>query len=189
MASATRTLPRPSGSTALVAALCGLAAVLFGMASTVPAAESGQSRDEPGMVRVTVEVELSCPSCAQGLVRRLGRLEHVAGVEVLPADGRIVLGVEHGRRLDLAAVRDTVRNAGFLPDAVAVVAVGHLTDVDGTAALALAPDFVLPLATGEPTEALATEAGGRLVRVRGHWHWQDPADGPGVLQVESFEIR
>ena len=187
MASATRTLPRPSGSTGLPKVLCGLAALLFGIVPTDAAAAGAQSPEEPGMVRVTVEVELSCPSCAQGLVRRLGRLEHVAGVEVLPADGRIVLAVEPGRRLDLAAVRDTVRNAGFLPDAVAVVAVGHLTDVDGTAALALSPDFVLPLATGEPTAVLATEAGGRLVRVRGHWH--DPADGPGVLQVESFEIR
>ena len=187
MESATRTLPRPSGSTGLAAVCCGLAVVLFGMASTVPAAAAGQSRDEPGIVRVTVEVELSCPSCAQGLVRRLGRLEHVAGVEVLPADGRIILAVEPGRRLDLATVRDTVRNAGFLPDAVAVVAVGHLTDLDGAPALALSSGFALPLAGGAPTAALATEAVGRLVRVRGHWH--DPADGPGWLQVESFEAR
>ncbi len=188
MESATRTPPRPTGSTGLAAVCCGLAAVLLAMASTVAAAAFKQSQDEPGMVRVTVEVKLSCPSCAQGLVRRLGRLEHVAGVEVLPADGRIVLAVEPGRRLDLAAVRDTVRNAGFLPDAVAVVAVGHLADVDGTPALALSPDFALPLViSGKPNAALATEAGGRLVTVRGRW--RDPADGPGRLQVDSFEIR
>ena len=186
MESATRTLPRPSGSAGLAAAFCGLVALLLGMAPADPAA-AAQSRDEPGMVRVTVEVELSCPSCAQGLVRRLGRLEHVAGVEVLPADGQIVLTVEPGHGLDLAAVRDTVRNAGFLPDAVAVVAVGHLTEVDGTPALALSPDFALPLAAGGPTAALATGADGRLVGVRGHWH--DPADGPGRLLVESFETR
>ncbi len=187
MESGTRTPARPSGSTGLAAAFCGVAALLLGMASTDPAAAAVQSQDEPGMVRVTVEVELSCPSCAQGLERRLGRLEHVAGVEVLPADGRIVLSVEPGRRLDLAAVRDTVRNAGFLPDAVAVIAVGHLTDVGGAPALALSPDFALPLATGPATAALATEAGGRLLRVRGHWH--DPAVGPGRLQVESFQTR
>ena len=187
MESATRTPARRSGSARLAAAFCGLAALLLGMAPADPAAAASQSQDEPGMVRVTVEVELSCPSCAQGLVRRLGRLEHVAGVEVLPADGRIVLAVEPGRRLDLAAVRDTVRNAGFLPDAVAVVAVGHLTDVDGTPALALASDFALPLADGGLTAGLATEAGGRLVTVRGRW--RDPADNPGRLQVDSFEIR
>lgn len=187
MASATRTSSRPSGSPGLPAVLCGLAALLFGTAPTESAAAAAQSLEEPGMVRVTVDVELSCPSCAQGLVRRLGRLEHVARVEVLPADGRIVLAVEPGRRLDLAAVRDTVRNAGFLPDAVAVIAVGHLTDVDGLLALALAPDFALPLDGRAPTAALATEAAGRLVMVRGRWH--DPADGPGRLQVDSFETR
>lgn len=184
MASATRTPPpRPSGSTVPAAVCCGLVVLLLGVAPTDPAAAAARSPDEPGMVRVTVEVELSCPSCAQGLVRRLDRLEHVAGVEVRPADGRIVLAVEPGRRLDLAAVRDTVRNAGFLPDAVAVIAVGHLTHVDGTPALALAPDFALPLViTGKPTTALAAEAGRRLVRVCGYW--DDPADGPGRLQVE-----
>lgn len=188
MESATCIPSRPSASAGRAAAFCGLAALLLGMAPTDPAAAAAPAEDEPGMVQVTVEVELSCPSCAQGLVRRLGRLEHVAGVEVLPADGRIVLAVEPGRRLDLAAVQDTVRNAGFLPDAVAVVAVGHLTDVDGTPALALSPDFALPLViTGKPTAALATEAGGRLVTVRGHW--RDPADGPGRLQVDSFETR
>ena len=187
MESATRTPPRPSGSAGLAAVACGAVALMFGPVPMDSAAAATQSRDEPGMVRVTVEVELSCPSCAQGLVRRLGRLEHVAGVEVLPADGRIALAVEPGRRLDLAAVRDTVRNAGFLPDAVAVIAVGRLTDVDGSPALALAPDFALPLAAGAPTAALATEAGGRLVTVRGYWH--DPADGPGRLQVYSFETR
>ncbi len=161
MESATRTPSRPSGPTGLVAVFCGLAALLFGLAPTDSAAAAAPSRDQPGMVRVTVEVELACPSCAQGLVRRLGRLEHVAGVEVLPADGRIDLAVEPGRRLDLAAVRDTVRNAGFLPDAVAVIAVGRLTHVDGTPALALSPDFALPLAPGAPTAALAAEAGGR----------------------------
>ena len=187
MESATRSPSRPSGSARLAAAFCGLAALLFGMAPTDAAGVAAPAGDEPGMVRVTVEVELSCPSCAQGLVRRLGRLEHVAGVEVLPGDGRIVLAVEPGRRLDLAAVRDTVRNAGFLPDAVAVVAVGHLTDADGAPALALSPDFALPLAAGAQTAALASEAGGGLVTVRGHWH--DAADGPGRLQVDSFETR
>ena len=167
MESATRTPLRPSGSKGLAAAFCGLAALLFGLAPTDPAAAATPSPEESGMVRVTVEVELSCPSCAQGLVRRLRRLEHVVGVEVLPVDGRIVLAVEPGRRLDLAAVRDTVRNAGFLPDAVVVIAVGHLTDVDGMPALALAPDFALPLTGAAPTAALATEAGGRLVTVRG----------------------
>ena len=183
MESARRIPPRRLGSTGLAAAACGLAALLLGLVSTNPGAAAAQPRGEPGMVRVTVEVELSCPSCARGLERRLHRLEHVAGVEVRLADARIVLTVEPGRHLDLAAVRDTVRNAGFVPDGVAVVAVGHLTDVDGTPALALSTDFALPLDAAAPAAALASEAGGRLLRVSGHWH--DPPDGPGRLRVES----
>ena len=88
---------------------------LAGQAGAPAEPRSLQARDEPGMVRVTVEVELSCPSCAMGLERRLNRLEHVAGVDVRPAEGQIVLAVEPGRCLDLAVVRDTVRNVGFVP--------------------------------------------------------------------------
>ncbi len=139
------------------------------------------------MVRVIVEAELSCPSCALGLERRLGRLDHVAGVEVRPADGWIVLAVEPGRRLDLAAVRNTVRNAGFIPDRLAVTAIGRVTRVNGGPALALAPDFALPLADGDAAATLATEAGDRLLRVIGYW--EAPPNGADRLLVESFEVR
>ena len=140
----------------------------------------------PGMVRVTVEVELTCPSCAQGLERRLGRLDHVAGVEVRPVDGRIVLSVEPGRRLELAAVHDTVRNAGFIPDRVVVTAVGRLILANDAPALALSPDFAIPLVPAARAAGLMTEVGGRLAQVSGHW---DPVpDGPGALRVGSFEV-
>ena len=165
---------------------CGLAVLLVGSASTSAGAGAPQSPDPPGMVRVTIEVELSCPSCAVGLERRLRRLDYVAGVEVAPADGQIVLAVEPGRYLDLAAVWDTVRNAGFIPDGVAVTAIGHVTEVDGAPALALAPDFALPLVEADGLTALA-EAGDQRVKVFGHWS-VDP-EGAGRLRVESFEVR
>ena len=187
MAFVTRNHPGLAGSTRLLALPIGLAALLLGLPATSAAAAAAPPSDRPGMVQVTVEVELTCPSCAQGLERRLNRLDHVAGVEVRPADSRIVLTVEPGRRLDLAEVRDTVRNAGFIPDGLAVTAVGHVTRVDGGPALALSPDFALPLAATGGAEALATEAGGRLWKVTGHW--RDPRDGPGRLEVESFETR
>ena len=186
MESAMRNRPRLVGSTSPSALPFALAALLLGLPST-RADAAPQSPDEPGMVTVTVEAELSCPSCALGLERRLNRLDHVAGVEVRPADGRIVVTVEPGHRLDLAAVRDTVRSAGFMPDGIQIIAVGHLTDVNGTPALALSPDFALPLATGEPTAALVGEGGDRLLTVSGNWNHMP--DGPGRLQVESFEVR
>ena len=166
---------------------CGLTALLFGPLSTGPGAAPPQSPDLPGMVRVTIEVELSCPSCAAGLERRLHRLDYVAGVEVSPAEGQIAIAVEPGRHLDLAAVRDTVLNVGFVPDSVAVTAVGRVTDVNGAPALALAPDFALPLAAADGLTALAAEAGGQLVHVTGRWI--APQDGAARLQVESWEVR
>ena len=186
MATATRNRPRLVGSTPLATLPFGLAALLLCLPST-SADAAPQSPDQPGMVTVTVEAELSCPSCALGLERRLNRLDHVAGVEVRPADGRIVVTVEPGHRLDLAVVRDTVRSAGFIPDGIRIIAVGHLTDVNGTPALALSPDFSLPLAAGKPTAALVGEGGDRLLTVSGNWN--HTPDGPGRLQVESFEVR
>ncbi len=186
MESAMRNRPRLVGTTSPSALPFALAALLLGLPST-RADAAPQSPDEPGMVAVTVEAELSCPSCALGLERRLNRLDHVAGVEVRPADGRIVVTVEPGHRLDLAAVRDTVRSAGFMPDGMRIIAVGHLTDANGTPALALSPDFALPLAAGEPTVALVSEGGDRLLTVSGSW--DHAPDGPGRLEVESFEVR
>ena len=146
-----------------------------------------QSPDLPGIVRVTIEVELSCPSCAAGLERRLRRLDDVAGVEVNPADGQIVLAVEPGRHPDPAAVWDTVRNAGFIPDRMAIAAIGHVIDGNGAPALALSPDFALPLVEMDGLMATATAAGDQLVKVTGHWH--AAPGGAGRLQVESFEVR
>ena len=184
--SALRIRRRLAGA-ALGAVRCGLAALLFGPVSSGSGTAAPQSPSLPGMVRVTIEVELSCPSCAAGLERRLLRLDHVAGVEVSSPAGRVVLAVAPGRHLDLAAVWDTVRNAGFIPDRLAVTAVGHLTDVNGVPALALSPDFALPLAAADGVTAPATEMGARLMKVTGHW--RAPPDGAGRLQVESFEVR
>ena len=186
MESATRNRPRLAGA-ALGAVCGGLTALLFVAVSTSAGVAAPQSPDLPGMVRLTVEVELSCPSCAAGLERRLRRLDHVAGVEVSPSDGRIVLAVEPGGHLDPAAVWDTVRNAGFIPDRMAVTAIGHVIDRNGAPALALSPDFALPLVEKVGLTATAAEAGNQLVEVTGHWN--AAPDGAGRLQVESFDVR
>ena len=186
MKSARRNRSRLAGA-APGALRCGLAVLLFGPLIAGAGAAPLQSPDLPGMVRVTIEVELSCPSCAAGLERRLRRLDYVAGVEVSPPDGRIAIAIEHGHYLDLAAVRDTVLNVGFVPDGVAVTAVGHFTDVNGTPALALSPDFTLPLVAADGLTPVAAEAGDQLLKVTGQWI--APQDGPARLQVESLEVR
>ncbi len=186
MKSARRNRSRLAGA-ALGALRCGLAALLFGPLSTGAGAALLQSPDLPGMVRVTIEVELSCPSCAAGLDRRLRRLDYVAGVEVSPPDGQIAIAVEPGHYLDLAAVQDTVLNVGFVPDGVVVTAVGRVTNVNGTPALALSPDFTLQLVAADGLTPLAVEPGDQLVQVTGHWI--EPQDGAPRLQVESLEVR
>ena len=187
MESAKGNHPGLVGSTGLAGLPLLFGALLLGWPLTNPGTAAAQSPDASGMVRVTVEVELSCPSCALGLERRLGRLDQVADVEVRPADGRIVLTVEPGRHADLTTVRDTVRNAGFIPDGLVLTAFGHVARVNDAPALALSPDFALTLAPTDRATALVTAADDRLVQVTGHWN--AAPDGAGRLQVESFEVR
>ena len=86
---------------------------------------------EPGMVEVVVSVELSCPSCAQGLERRFSRLEHVERVEIQVDQGRVVLGLAPGTTVGVKEVWDVVRNAGFTPDELANDGGAHVLTVGG----------------------------------------------------------
>ena len=127
----------------------------------------GQSSDIPGMLRVTVVVELSCPSCAQGLERRLGRLDHVESVEVLSESGRIVLTPERGAVLDLHAVRQVIRNVGFQPVELRVHAFGEVKRKDDGFALALPDNVLLALDAKDATDVLLSMVGEPPVEVTG----------------------
>lgn len=142
---------------------------------------------EPGMLSVTVETDLSCPSCAQGLERRLERLDNIAGIEILVAEGQVVLTPEPGTSVDLAAVRDVIRNAGFIPTSVGLTAVGHVVLLNGTPALALSDDAVLPLADDARSRELTARATGTLVTVAGEVR-PAPAGAASQLHVDSFEV-
>lgn len=127
---------------------------------------AAQSLGEPGMVEVVISVELSCPSCAQGLERRFSRLEPVERVEIQVEQGRVVLHLVPGTTVGLKDVWDVVRNAGFTPDQLVVTAVGHLVVAEGRATLRLPDDRVLAL-DGPRVEALVAAAGQDVVQVRG----------------------
>ena len=141
---------------------------------------------EPGMVEVVVSVELSCPSCAQGLERRFSRLEHVERVEIQVDQGRVVLGLAPGTTVGLKEVWDVVRNAGFTPDELALTAVGRLVVADGRAALELPDDRVLAL-DGPHVGALVAAAGEDLVHVRGAVTLANDG-GAHVLTVGGFSL-
>ena len=150
------------------------------------AAQTPDESGRPGMVEVAVEVELTCPSCAQGLERRLSRLDHVARVEIQDEDGLVVLGFDPGSSVALEAVRDVIRNAGFTPAGFSLTAVGRVTEVNGTTALALSDDIVVVLA-GDRVGALAKAAGGAVARVRGDVSLATDGGAP-VLTVGDFDL-
>ena len=145
-----------------VVALVGLGLAMLSVTDQTMAQPLG----EVGMIEVAVAVELTCPSCAQGLERRLSRLDHVARVEILGEEGRVVLGLEPGTSVALETVRDVIRNAGFMPTGFAVTAVGRLVEMNGATALALPDDMVFLLA-GDQVDALGTAAGADVVHVHG----------------------
>ena len=140
-----------------------------------------------GLVELRVEVELLCPSCAQGLERRLGRLNHVARVEIQGDEGRLVLVPELGENLDLSEVRDVIRNAGFQPGATWVAVVGRVAHVAGARVLTLSGDDMMLLAAGVQSDKLVAAALDRVVRVTGQV--LEPEGGNvDVLHVEVFEL-
>ena len=157
-----------------LASVAVMALSVTATARTVRIVQTSSVGNEPGMLEIAVEVELSCPSCAQGLERRLGRLDHVTRIDIHAEAGRIVLGVAPGTTVDTADVRQVIRNAGFMPTAIVVIALGHVVEVGGSPALALGGDDRLLLAPGAQTDALRAAAA---------------SDGDSdVLTVTDFEI-
>ncbi len=144
---------------------------------------------ELGMLRVTVDVELSCPSCAQGLERRLGRLDNVGQVAVDAVNGQILLTPLRDGVVDMAAVHDVIRNAGFLPRRIALLVRGRVAQVDGRPALVLSGDAVLSLAPGEETTRLGSDAMGKVVTARGHLPLAASDASLRLVALDGFEVR
>ena len=145
--------------------------------------------DELGAFTVTVGVELSCPSCASGLERRLGRLDNVAVVDIQPDEQRVVLGATSGTKVDLQAVRDVIRNAGFIPSSLHVTVVGCVVEPDGGIGIALSEDTVVMVVAGETTRAAhLSQALGLQVLVRGAVPTEAKANEE-VLHLSEFEIQ
>ena len=144
-----------------------------------------QTSKVSGIESVLVSVELSCPSCAQGLERRLGRLMHVDRVEIRVVENEVLLTLSPGQILDLILVRDEFRNAGFIPDAVAITAHGELMRADGQAVLKSSDDTVIPLVASDRTSELMNRGSGRFVTISGEVDIQ--ADG-NQLHVHTSEM-
>lgn len=59
---------------------------------------------------------LSCPFCAYGLEKQLGKLDGVRGIETHVADGVVEVRMAEGTSLDEASARQAVKKAGFTLD-------------------------------------------------------------------------
>ena len=74
-----------------------------------------------GASEFTLRVDgLACPFCAFGVEKKLLDLPSVAGIEVLLDQGKIVLALREGAALDVAALDEAVRKAGFTARALLV---------------------------------------------------------------------
>lgn len=56
---------------------------------------------------------LACPFCAFGVEKKLLKVPGVAGINVLIDEGKIVLELAEGARLDVGALNTAVEKAGF----------------------------------------------------------------------------
>lgn len=145
------------------------------------------------VVQATVEVQgMSCPFCAFGVEKRLGKVGGVGAVEIAMKEGRATVRARKGASLDFAEIPGAVRRAGFTPGRLVVEAVGVARRGDA------GPEPGWVLAAGEEEILLAdlpAELAPRLadlarrqasIRVRGVLRM--PAEGRPVLTPVEVEV-
>lgn len=155
--------------------------------------------EEAGMLEVTVQVDgLACPFCAYGLEKKLRKVNNVAELEIRVDEGRAVLKPAEGSGLDLQELERAVRDGGFTPRRMDLVARGRLGELNGAPVIELPDDTLLLLADDGETRALLEAASSgsapatdQLIRVEGQAE-RRAADGhaghPYTLVLSSFEI-
>ena len=164
------------------------ACLLFVTVVVVSFGQFVAASDELGAFTVTVGVELSCPSCASGLERRLGRLDNVAVVEIQVVEEQVVLGATSGTKIDLREVRDVIRNAGFVPSRVHLTVVGLVVRLNDGIGITLSEDAVVMVAVVDAKRsALLSQALGHMVAVSGTVPLED--GGEEILYLSEVEIQ
>lgn len=144
--------------------------------------------DELGAFTVTVGVQLSCPSCASGLERRLGRLDNVDVVEIQVAEEQVVLRATSGAKLDLREVRDVIRNSGFVPSSLHLSVVGLVVRLNDGIGITLSEDAVVMVAAVDAKRsALLSQALGHMVAVSGTLPLE--AGDEDILHLSGVEIQ
>ncbi len=74
---------------------------------------------------------LACPFCAFGIEKKLMDVPAVAGMDILLNDGKVIVELREGERLDAVALNRAVEDAGFTLHKILVEnAVGILSQTD-----------------------------------------------------------
>jgi hypothetical protein len=153
---------------------------------------SAQEAAALGIAEVEVQVDgLSCPFCAFGLKVKLARIRNVAGVEIRPSEGRVLIKPVGGRSVAFAELERAVREGGFTPRALRVTARGRLTTRAGAPGLELPDGTVLLLLREDETTDLliAAVSPGATVSVEGLVERIPAGHGshPPTLRVTFFK--
>jgi len=158
--------------------LCGLTVV------SVHTTGARQAVAKAGMSDIAVAVDLACPSCARGLVRRLSRLDHVLHVQ--PLEQKIVIDIEPGRAIDLSTVREVIRNAGFIPTEFRLTAIGRVVHVDDDYVLELSESFRFILRHNDRIQQILKESIGQSIKATGVVSiYSDDVDELFISEVEG----
>ncbi|RMH34136.1 MAG: copper chaperone [Nitrospirae bacterium] len=80
------------------------------------AVSAGRSSTEETPRHIIIRVDgASCPFCAFGLEKRIGRLDGVANVRLEMKEGKVIVTLEEGATVSEEALRRAVDEAGFTP--------------------------------------------------------------------------
>ncbi|RMH02818.1 MAG: copper chaperone [Nitrospirae bacterium] len=79
----------------------------------------GTVASETPRQKIIIRVDgASCPFCAFGLEKRIGRLDGVADVQLEMKEGKVIVTLEKGATVSEAALRQAVDEAGFTARAI-----------------------------------------------------------------------
>ncbi len=146
--------------------------------------------DSPAqVVEAHVVIEgMSCPFCAFGAEKKLAAVKGVDKVGVEMKEGRADLTAADDGSIDVAAVPEAVRKAGFTPGEIRIVARGVLVEEGDGVALRLSgsQETLVLRAIPEPEtgEAQRFADGTTMVEVTGIW--QAAKDGGQTIEVTSI---
>lgn len=110
----------------------------------------------------------------------------MTGADVSLEEGLVTVGVSPDSRLTIAALRRTIRDQGFSPQAADVWVSGQLSEANGTFELRVPGSEVTYslVADGEILTRLR-ERSGHEVLLRGHIGQDEDGTTPTTLEVES----